>query len=309
MTRYKSSGKVTFRVRTKSFLILTLSVSIILSAPVKAEHPESAVFGSSKRPAFSVAVVPFYGPEKIYKLYTPLIEYLNRTTRFRWELTLSHNHESIIEGICSGEIDIALLGPVPLGRVYHKCGAEPVLVSLGSDGMPFYRSVIISTEEGVKDILELRGKKVGFFRGSTAAHIVPAKMLKDAGLKKADITVLFYENQESIVKAVLKKEVDAGGIKESLYRKVRSSGLKVIKISGPLPQFSFVASPAMNEDAKKSLISALIRLRPLERPEDSKTVRDWDDEIKNGFIRPSEQFLRDAIELAKVHDEITGEDR
>lgn len=309
MTYTETSGKVTFRVRTKSFLILTLSAFIIISAPVRAERLESASPGSSKRPLFSVSVVPFYGPEKIYKLYTPFIKYLNRATRFRWELVFHHNHESIIQGICSGEIDIALLGPVPFGRAYQKCRVEPLLISLGSDGMPFYRSVIIAPEDGANDLPGLKGSKIGFFKGSTAAHIVPAKMLKDAGLKKGDITILFYENQERIVQAVLKREVAAGGIKEPLYDKFRSSGLKVIKTSAPLPQFAFVASPTLDKEAKKSLVSALIKLRPLERPEDAKLVKDWDEVIKNGFIHPSEQFLRDAIELAKVHDEIIGEDR
>src|SRR5574341_537506 len=83
---------------------------------------------------YTLSVIPFYGPEKIWTLYTPLITYLKKTTGLTWELKLYPNHDALIEGLCGGEITIALLGPVPLGRASMKCGVEPLLVALGRDG-------------------------------------------------------------------------------------------------------------------------------------------------------------------------------
>ncbi|MEK6698856.1 MAG: PhnD/SsuA/transferrin family substrate-binding protein [Nitrospirota bacterium] len=88
---------------------------------------------------YSIGIIPFYGPEQIWRLYTPFIDYLNKTTALTWELKLYHSHDSIIDALCSNEIFIALLGPAPLGRAYQKCRTAPLVVSLGRAGKPFYR--------------------------------------------------------------------------------------------------------------------------------------------------------------------------
>ena len=89
-----------------------------------------------------LGIVPFYAPEKIWNLYTPLIEHLNKTTGYRWELKLYHDHDAIVGGICKGEVTVAFLGPVPFGRAQEQCRTWPLLVALGIDGKPDYSSTI-----------------------------------------------------------------------------------------------------------------------------------------------------------------------
>lgn len=258
-------------------------------------------------PAHTLAIIPFYSPEKIWHLYTPFIEYLKAETKLPWELKLYPDHNSLIEELCRGEISISLLGPVPMGRVQAKCAAQPFLVALNKEGAPSYQSVVLSGDPAVTEFDDLRGKKFGFFKGSTAAHIAPLKMLQEAGLENS-IQPRFLDSQDRLITALLTKELSGAGVKESLYRKFKSEPLRVLKISPPLPNFAFCASPTLPGEVKTKFAGALRKLQPLTNPADAATTKEWDDEIKNGFIEANAEFIASVLKLHQTYHEVTHED-
>ncbi len=281
-------------------LVLVLRAARAAEAP-KALHPHGSLY--------TLSVIPFYGPEKMWALYAPFVEQLRKTTGQPWELKLYSDHDSLIADLCSGDVSIALLGPVPLGRANRQCGARPVLVALGKDGKPFYRSVIVTIDPAVTELRMLAGRKFGLFEGSTAAHIVPLKMLKDAGLGEGSVDLVYFEGQDRIMTALLTREVDAAGVKESLYRKFRNEPIRALRTSDPLPNFAFCASPETKPPALDRLVAWLLKLKPLAAAADAATVRTWDDEIKNGFAAPDADFLPSVARLNDVYQEITREAR
>jgi phosphonate transport system substrate-binding protein len=257
----------------------------------------------------TVAIIPFYSPDKIWFLYSPLIEYLKKTTGQPWELKLYPNHDSLIEDLCGGQIAVALLGPVPLGRANRKCDAEPLIVALGKDGNPTYRSVIVTSDATVTTLGGVRGKKFGFFKGSTAAHIVPAKLLKDAGLGGEAVQPVFFESQDRIMTALLTGEISAAGVKETLYRKFAREPLRVLMISGPLPNFAFSALPSLSSRLREPFVQALLRLKPHANKRDADMMKGWDDEIRNGFMLPAPDYLPSVLNVLGTYREIMHEDQ
>ncbi|MDH4231617.1 MAG: PhnD/SsuA/transferrin family substrate-binding protein [Nitrospirota bacterium] len=257
------------------------------------------IFASPAYPAETayLGIIPFYAPEKIWNLYSPLIEYLNRTTGITWELKLYHNHDATIDAICKGDISIALFGPVPFTRAQDKCGVKPLLVALSGDGRPYYRSILITGDLSVNSLGDLKGREFGFFQGSTAAYVLPRKMLEDEGITMDMIKPVFLKGQDKIMDALLKHEIAAAGVKESLFEKFRGEGTKVLRISKPVPNFVFCASPGIDRGIESRFVQALLKVRPLSRPADKKTVQGWDDEVRNGFIPAPETYSGEALML------------
>ncbi|NJD55801.1 MAG: hypothetical protein FIA94_05270 [Nitrospirae bacterium] len=247
-----------------------------------------------------LGIIPFYAPEKIWNLYTPLIEHLNKTTGYRWELKLYNDHDGIISGICKGEVAVAFLGPVPFGRAQEKCRVRPLLVALGSDGKPDYSSIIITSDPSIRSLSDVRGKRFGFFGGSTAAFVLPRQMLDEEGISIDKIIPVYFKGQDKLMEALLKHEIAAAGIKESLHEKFKDFSLEVLKISTPVPNFVFSASPALAPDVEKSFIESLRKIQPRTNPEDRRTVQNWDDEIKNGFIIAPKNYSGAARNLAEL---------
>lgn len=253
---------------------------------------------------YTFAVIPFYSPEKIWTLYSPFVDYLSRSTGLSWQLKLYSNHDDLIDAICTGKVSAALLGPVPLGRANHKCGATPLLAALDDDGKPSYHSVILTNTPSVRTLKDLKGKKIGFFKGSTAAHIVPTKMLKDAGIGMSAIQPIFLESQDRIMSALLSGEVAAAGVKENLAIRFGQKNLKVLKVSAPLPNFALCTTPALSPSVRQQMLTALTSLKPLVSRKDAATMKGWDDEINNGFVLPGKNFLPSVVKLFEIFKEL-----
>jgi len=281
---------------------LFLSIPAILAA---AESPAPPATDSE----YTITVIPFYGPEKIWALYTPFVDFLKESTGKPWTLKLFPSHEALIDGLCNGKVTVALLGPVPLAKVMSKCKAEPLAVALGKDGTPFYHSVIVSTDPAITTLDGLKGKRFGFFKGSTAAHILPRKILRQAGLNREEFEPVFFESQDQIVNALLGRKVDAAGLKETLFKKFKDEGFHILATSDPLPNFAFTAAPNLSSATRRLFVDTLLRLTPASNESDRKRMKTWDDEIKNGFIPPSDTFRSSVKDLLSVTDEIMREDR
>lgn len=256
-----------------------------------------------------LAVIPFFIPERMWQLYAPVIDYIRRETGEPWELKLYPNHESMLEGVCRGEVDVSLLGPVPLGRVNRTCGILPFLVPLGKEGQPTYHAMLLSGDPAVTAVAGLRGKKVGFYKGSTAAHVLPLKMLRDAGLHPGAFEPVFFESQDRIMTALLSREVAGAGVKEALYRRFEKEPVRLLATSEELPNFAFAALPSQPPALRKRLIAALLKLRPLESAADAALVKGWDDEIKNGFVVPGPDFLPAVLKVHDIYETIMHESR
>lgn len=276
-----------------------------LALTLAAAPPVAAAADSAAPAVRTLAAIPFYAPERMWQLYEPLVDYLTRAAGEKWELKLFPNHETMIEGVCAGTVDVTLLGPVPLGRVNRKCGAVPILVALGKDGQPVYHSMLLTADPAVTSVAGLRGRKVGFLKGSTAAHVLPLRMLGDAGLGPGAYQPVFLESQDRIVTALLAHEIDGAGVKEALYRRFQGEpALRLLQTSEALPNFAFVTLPSQPAEVRERFAAALLKLHPFESGRDAETVKGWDDEVRNGFTRPAPDFLPAVLGLADVAEKL-----
>ncbi len=280
------------------FLLLCLCFSLgIADAGQGAEkHTRSS--------EYTITVIPYYSPEKLWIKFSPLIEYLRQTTGKRWKLKLYPSHDATIDALCRGEVSFALLGPVPLARGIERCGVEATAVAIGPDGTLFYHSVIVTLDPAISSLPQLKGKKIGMFRGSTAAHVVPFKMLMSAGIGRVDIKPVYFEGQDRIMNALLGSEVAAAGVKESMLKRFADAHLRVLQTSEPLPNFAFSASPKLNSQTKELFVDALLRLKPRKNLDHRRLMLDWDDEIKNGFVQPPASYRASVMDLLSVYREV-----
>jgi phosphonate transport system substrate-binding protein len=293
----------------RTLCLLAILVSLpptIAAAEPQPTTPQAAAATTSE---YTISVIPFYGPEKIWALYTPFIDFLKESTGKPWALKLFATHKALIDGLCTGQVSLALLGPVPMGKVMEQCQAEPLLVARAKDGTPYYRSIVVSIDPMITSLTGLKGTRFGLFKGSTAAHILPRQILRQAGIQKGDIVPVFFESQDHIVNALLSRQISAAGLKEALFQKFKDVGFRVLATSEPLPNFAFAAAPAAHPAVKELFTQTLLRLQPATNEADKKRMATWDDEIKNGFIPPPDTFRAAVKDLLVITDEIMREDR
>lgn len=286
-----------------SFLLISALISFSSASLAEVKHiPQKKII--PERPVTYIGILPQLSPDKTWTLYKPFIDYLNRSTDLHWELKLSNDHGHIIESICNGDISIAFLGPVHFAIAYKKCGIKPLVVALSEDGDVYFRAAIITGDQSINSVKELKGRSFAFGPKQTAgAYVIPRKMLEEEGITMEMISPVFYTGGDRIIDAVIRREAEAGAVREGLVKIVKHSNLKVLKLSEPIMNLAFSASPMLRHDTGRKFADALIRLRPLINKADSNAVKGWHLELRYGFAKPPDNYIHESLELYKTYEQ------
>jgi phosphonate transport system substrate-binding protein len=236
-------------------------------------------------------IIPRDNPRIMYEKYQPLLDYLSSETPYSYELVLKRNYEDTVEALAAGETDVALLGPLTYLEAHARSGAVCILKPKGADGRGRYKSVIIKRKDNpVKDVSGLKRKTVAFASSkSTSGNLLPRYLLADAGIHLSDLKgYVNFELQDSVVKAVLKGQYDAGAVRDSVARRHMMLGIEVIAESGEIPMGPLVVGPGVPPSITEAVKKALLKLNPSD-PGGQQVLRRLDEDFRNGFTGASDR--------------------
>lgn len=240
-------------------------------------------------------VIPRDNPRIMYEKYQPLLDYLSGKTPYTYELVLKKNYEETVNALGNGEMDVALLGPLTYLEARARYGAIAVLKSRGIDDSANYKSVIIKKKESpIRSFSELKGKKVAFASSkSTSGNLLPRYLLAGSGIHLSDLGAYAnFDYHDSVVKAVLKGQYDAGAVRDSVAKKYMQLGIEVIAESEPMPTGPLVVGPGTPYSVIENIRKALMELNPNDNSS-QKILRRLDEDFRNGFTDASDKDYAD----------------
>ena len=246
---------------------------------------------AKSRQVVNFGVIPRDNPRILYEKYQPLLDYLAEKTPYTYELVLKKNYEDAVDALGNGEMDIALLGPLTYLEAYAKYGALCILKPKGINGNAIYRSVIIKRRDSpVKNLSGLKGKSVAFSASrSTSGNLMPRYLLANSGIHLSDLSrYANFDYHDSVVKAVLKGQYDAGAVRDSVARKYAKLGIERLAESVAIPTGPLVVGPGTPFSVIESIKKALLALNPSDINH-QKILRRLDDDLKNGFTEASDK--------------------
>jgi len=240
-------------------------------------------------------VIPRDNPRILFEKYQPLLDYLAANTPYTYELVLKKNYEDTVNALGSGDMDVALLGPLTYLEARAKYGAVSILKPKGANGDARYRTVIITKKgSALKQLSDLKGKSVAFSASkSTSGNLIPRYLLANSGLHLSDLgRYANFDYHDSVVKAVLKGQQDAGAVRDSVARKYSKLGIEIIAESEPIPTGPLVAGPGTPYAVIENIKRALLALNPDDQ-DHKKILQRLDDDLKSGFIDASDADYAD----------------
>ena len=263
---------------------------------------EKGIVGSSKaegkaknKKTVYFGVIPRDNPRIMYEKYQPLLDYLASKTPYTYELVLKKNYEETVTALGSGEMDIALLGPLTYLEAYARYGAISILKPKGVDGTASYKSVIIKKKDSpIKNLVELKGKSVAFASSkSTSGNLMPRYLLANSGIHLSDLsTYANFDYHDSVVKAILKGQYTAGAVRDSVARKYQKLGIDIIAESETIPTGPLVAGPGTPYAVIENIKKALLELNSQDRDKEI-ILKRLDEDYKNGFIEATDKDYGD----------------
>lgn len=198
-----------------NLVLLAVVVALALSAcgqqeASKTAEPQFTTTAPVTGKAYVFAIHPLHNPARLFEVYGPLVDYLNRNIPGSvFKLEASRNYEEFEKKLYARQVDFALPNPYQtlnsLGHGYH------VIAKMGDD-YKFTGVILVRRDSGIKKVADLKGGKVSYpARTALAATLMPQYYFQTHGLDvNRDIENLYVGSQESSIMNVYLGDTTAG---------------------------------------------------------------------------------------------------
>jgi len=304
--------KVFGRLRIKfthlsTALLLTLAMIVSsgsISHAAACENPETLTF----------AIVPTEETIAELQLYKPVTDRLATMTGKKISFFMPTSYASVVEGLLSKYVDVAVLGPYSYIIAHEKDPGVEVFATYAKrkgymqEEGPGYRAALIS-KKGSKftSIESLKGATVGLVDpGSTSGSLMPRVVFsKDAQIEFDQYfgRVAYTGSHELSTIAVKEGRVDAAFVATHRFDNVVSRGdialddVNILWQSKPIPQDPFVFRGNLCEDVKEQIRATFLELN------DAPEARAFLDNVKSDrFVAMSSADYDIIRDLKKAQD-------
>ena len=232
------------------------------------ENPDSLTF----------AMIPTEETVAELNLYKPITDRMAELTGKKINFFMPTSYASVVEGLLSRFVDIAVLGPYTYVIANSKDPSVEVFATYAKrpghmqEEGPGYRGVLIS-KKGSKytSIESLKGSLLGLTDpGSTSGNLMPrVAFTKVIGMDLEDYfgKVVYTGSHELSSVAVVKGKVDVAFVASHRFDNVVNKGeaklsdVNILWKSDPIPQDPFVYRNTLCEDIKAKVRETFLNLK------------------------------------------------
>jgi sulfonate transport system substrate-binding protein len=198
----------------------------------------------------------------------------------------------LLEALNAGSIDFGHAGDSP--PIFAQAAGIPFVYVAASSDNPAGSALVVRTDSSLRTPGDLRGRRVGFTKGSSA-HTLVLRVLTRAGLTFRDVETVYLSPADARA-ALIGGSIDAWAIWDPYLAAAQQSGDVRILVDGtglvPAREF-YLASAALARDHPELVDAVLEELEALE-----KWARGRASEIA-GQLAPETGMEPDVLELAE----------
>lgn len=299
-------------------LLLVLAVSLILgnrlvfnelvdirhrNAPMPQNFPPPVPLASNEHPVVRVGVVSRFAPNIIYRLYQPIMDYLNSQSERHHELALSESYQDAARSLRLGEVQASFLGAWMCHQLSADSGLIPVAMPVNAEGVSRFNVVLITAQDSqIHSLADLKGRRVAVPSDQAfSGNWLQNGGLENAGIGVADLdSIQHFQHHETVIWQVLRGNFDAGVVKENLAQRYQARGLRTVALSPSIPGPPLVICSKDESEGVQEIIRLLLAL-DRNNPQDRAVMESWTPEFAFGFIPVNDRtFNEDFLEPSAV---------
>ena len=222
--------------------------------------------GSTSGQTLRLSMIPTTDPGKIVRESQPFVEYLQKETGAKVELTVPTNYAAVVEAVASDRVDIAYFGGFTYVQASARAGAKP-LVQRERD-QAFHSVFITPTDSRIKALGDLKGHSFAFGDvNSTSGHLMPAYFMRQQGVDQTVIDKAIYTGgHDATALAVANKKVDAGAMDEQVFARMTKEGklsesqVRVFYTTPPFFDYVWAARRGLDQGIADAFTNAMMKL-------------------------------------------------
>jgi len=217
---------------------------------------QDAAYADEK--AYTVGVVPQFEQRKLYAIWKPIIEDLEKRTGTTFDLKSTLTIEEFEKAIERGDFDFVYLNPYHIVQVHDKQGYIPLV----ADKVALRGILVVRKDSAIQSPAELNGKVVAFpSPNAIGATLLPKSDLGQ--LFQATVEPLYVKTHSSVYLHVVKGLAAAGGgVEKTLQEQSEEirSALRIIYTTRSFPSHPVAAHPRVPGDIREKVRKALLAM-------------------------------------------------
>lgn len=260
-------------------MILNRVMSVVLLGMLCAlfiRGAEGREAGCDRPSTIRFSIIPVANVDEHFRMYQPLMQRMERLTRQSVTIVPPTSYSSVVEGLLSGRIDVAKLGPAGYASVSaSKANILPFATVEKRAGYfqmagQYYQSLLVTLGSSpYVSIAALRGTRLGLTDpGSTSGNLIPRKKFAPSNLgvslEQYFSTVSFTGGHGKSISALLNGEIDAAFLASSQLEEALAAGvftlpqIRIVWRSDPLPFDPFVFRGDLCADLRAKISEAFL---------------------------------------------------
>ncbi|RKN66133.1 phosphate/phosphite/phosphonate ABC transporter substrate-binding protein [Paenibacillus ginsengarvi] len=266
--------------------VSAIGISVILAAGLavgcaKKEEGNKSAAGGYVPKELKVQFVPSQNAETLEAKAKPLEKLLGDKLGIPVKVSVSTDYNTVIEAMASKQVDIGFLPPTNYVVAHDTKKAADLLLQatrLGVDdktGQPTtelvdsYKSmIVVKADSPIKDIKDLKGKKIGW-QGTTSAagYTYPALLMKKNGIDPmSDVTGVQFQGHDKAIIGLLNGQVDAVAVFQDIRAQMQKDvpdvmqKTRVLAFTDKIPNDTIAVRPDMSDEWKKKISDAFIAI-------------------------------------------------
>jgi phosphonate transport system substrate-binding protein len=214
-----------------------------------------------------LGVFPRRNASETTQLFTPLAEHLGEKLGRQVQLITLKDFESFWRGVTERRYDVVHYNQ------YHyirSANAYQVIAHIEEASKSTIAGAIyVRKDSGIKELAQLRGRKVLFGGGEDAmiSYIANLYLIQQAGLKKGDFNSVFAINPPNSILGVYHRQADAAGAGDGVLdlpvvkNSINTDELIALAVSEPLLQLPIAVKRSMPAKLRAQIQSILVGLK------------------------------------------------
>ncbi len=246
---------------------------------------------------------PRLEPKDDVRQVASLANWLQSKTGLHFSVFIPEPAENVVDGLCNGKVDFAVVGTVSYLQAYRRCGARILVRGLNQEGKDTYRAaIIVPPDSPLQTLRDLRGHTFAFGAlNSTQGHLIPRLMLQQAGLRLEDFSAYTYTGSHAeTANAVTSRRYEAGALQDTLALDLARRGLvRILALSDEYPSSGIVAAPHVPQQTLAIVQQTLLQLQPAGA--DAEYLYQWQrTEMPLGFAPARDEEYESLRQIAQT---------
>lgn len=278
-------------MKPSSITVLILIAFLFLLVGCESDEPTTSETSSEnteetreEEVTVTFAFQPQENPEGLRLDAERFSEFIAQETGYNVEVFLPTSYSVVVEALRYDNADIAYFSGLPYLMAHEASGADILLVE-ERDGNPFYYSQwYVSADSDYESLADLEGKPIAFTSPtSTSGYLFPmAKVIEEGLVEQGGEPdsffgeVLFAGGYEQALLALVSGQVEAAAASDYALQQYltdeQREEVRVLTRQGPVPTHGLAARAGLDEEVRKNIVAALLKLNEEENAELLKSV-------------------------------------